>query len=102
MRRSPAPDDAQAHVPVTSDPGSRTLDVDDARGGRRSGPHRALVAFLCTAVVGLVVVSAGSVLLSQSIAQGDALADAERETITLSEHLIAPVLTDALEGAPGR
>jgi signal transduction histidine kinase len=100
MRPSAAPDDAEAPPATEAGSGRSFRDVDPPVR-RRSGPHRALVAFLLTAAVGLVLVSAGSAILSQRITRADALADAERTTTRLAQHLVAPLLPGVLEKAPG-
>ena len=99
MVRSPAPDDAEAMV---EPPPARTLGAERQPGRRGGKPSRALAAFLVTAVLGLILVSAGSAILSQRIARADALADAERATNRLGQDVVAPILGDALERVDGR
>ncbi|MGY1634277.1 sensor histidine kinase [Geodermatophilus sp. SYSU D01186] len=64
--------------------------------------RRELAAFCATALLALLVVSAGTVWLSERIARTNALAEAERGAERLGSLLVAPVLTDALAGVPGR
>ncbi|MGY1639297.1 sensor histidine kinase [Geodermatophilus sp. SYSU D00742] len=69
---------------------------------RTPGVRRELAAFCLTALLTLLVVSAGTVWLSERIARTNALAEAERGAERLGELLVAPVLTEALAGVPGR
>jgi two-component system, NarL family, sensor kinase len=69
---------------------------------RALGVRRELAAFCATALLALLVVSAGTIWLSERIARTNALAEAERAADRLGALLVAPVLTDALAGVPGR
>ncbi len=76
-----------------------------AQGGRRASrhprPRRELLAFCATALLVLLVVSAGTIWLSERIARANALAEAERAAERLGTLLVAPLLPDALAGVPG-
>ena len=67
-----------------------------------SHPRRELAAFLAVALLALVVVSGGTVLLSERVARANALAEAEGIAGRLAELMVAPLLADALAGVPGR
>ena len=69
---------------------------------RRTVWGRELAAFCATALLVLLAVSAGTVWLSERIARANALEEAEGSAERLAELLVAPVLTDALAGVPGR
>jgi two-component system NarL family sensor kinase len=60
-----------------------------------SRPRRALSAFLLLGAVALVVVSAGTYYLSETLARRSALAEAERTAVRLTESLVAPLLAEA-------
>src|ERR1700712_4217794 len=68
----------------------------------RSGPRRELAAFMAMALLGLVLVSAGTALFTARVARANAVADAELSASRLSQYLVAPILADALAGVPGR
>jgi signal transduction histidine kinase len=87
---------APAPSPVTSRP---PLVRRLYRAGRQ---RREIVAFLVTALLALVAVAAGTVWLSERIARGDALADAQRSAELLAEGVVAPVVRDALAGQSER
>jgi two-component system, NarL family, sensor kinase len=72
------------------------------RAGGGNGPRRELAAFVVTALLVLLVVSAGTIWLSERIARANALAEAERSAERLATLLVAPVLSEALAGVPGR
>src|SRR3712207_192387 len=63
---------------------------------------RELGAFCAVALLVLLAVSAGTVWLSERIARANALEEAEGSAERLGELLVAPVLTEALAGVPGR
>lgn len=68
---------------------------------RRPGPpnvRRRLTAFVGTAVIVLVVIGLGAVVVARSVAQNDALNDAENTTSRLAALVVAPLLTEALGG----
>jgi two-component system, NarL family, sensor kinase len=64
-------------------------------------PRRELAAFLATALLVLLVVSAGTIWISERIARATALAEAERSAIRLAEFLVQPPLANALAGDDG-
>jgi two-component system, NarL family, sensor kinase len=64
-------------------------------------PRRELAAFLATALLVLLVVSAGTIWLSERIARETALAEAERSATRLADFLVQPPLEDALAGSDG-
>ena len=68
----------------------------------RTAWGRELAAFCAVALVVLLAVSAGTVWLSERIARANALEEAEGSAERLAELLVAPVLTEALAGVPGR
>ena len=72
------------------------------RPARDGGPRRELLAFCLTALLVLLVVSAGTVWISERIARANALAEAERSAERLGALLVAPDLEDLLLGLPGR
>jgi two-component system NarL family sensor kinase len=63
---------------------------------------RELAAFCAVALLVLLAVSAGTIWLSERIARANALEEAEGNAERLGELLVAPVLTEALAGVPGR
>jgi two-component system, NarL family, sensor kinase len=65
------------------------------------GPRRELLAFVLSALVVLVAVSAGAIWVSQRSARATALAEAERISERLADELVAPVLRQAIAGVPG-
>jgi two-component system, NarL family, sensor kinase len=65
-------------------------------------PRQELLAFLATALLALLVVSAGTIWVSERIARHDALDAAQRSAERLAEGLVAPVLGDALGGRTER
>ncbi|RFU22993.1 sensor histidine kinase [Geodermatophilus marinus] len=71
-----------------------------ARGTGR--PRRELVAFCVTALLVLLIVSTGTVWVSERIARANALAEAERTAERLGQYLVAPQLPEVLAGVPGR
>lgn len=71
-------------------------------GPRRWGPRRALVAFLLAALVGLVLVAAGTAIITTRVARANAFADAEVTTRRLSRYLIGPLMADVLAGDADR
>lgn len=87
-----------------------TAAVRGARGPTRRSPaerppnrpRRALSAFLAIAALALVVLSGGTVLVSERIAQRGALHEAESTARRISESLVLPILTEAVAGVPGR
>jgi two-component system, NarL family, sensor kinase len=70
--------------------------------GRRTAWGRELAVFCAVALLVLLAVSAGTVWLSERIARANALEEAEGSAERLAELLVAPVLTEALAGVPGR
>jgi signal transduction histidine kinase len=72
------------------------------RAGGDAGPHRELAAFVVTALLVLLVVSAGTIWLSERIARANALAESERTTERLAQFAIQPVLDELLIGVEGR
>ncbi|MBB3082992.1 sensor histidine kinase [Geodermatophilus sabuli] len=85
-------------APATAAPAGTT-----GRSRRRApGVRRELAAFCLTALLTLLVVSAGTIWLSERIARTNALAEAERAAERLGEMLVTPVLTEALAGVPDR
>ena len=75
--------------------------VEPRRGTRRPDP-RSLTLFLLLPLLVLVAVAAGTALLSERLAQGNAIADAQRVAVGLTRYLVAPVLEEAIDGQPGR
>jgi len=73
-----------------------------ARATRRRGPQRELRTFLASAVLVLLAVSAATIWVSREIARANALADAERIAVRLTDGLVAPVLRQAIAGEPGQ
>ncbi|HEX2074164.1 MAG TPA: ATP-binding protein [Geodermatophilus sp.] len=72
------------------------------RARRPPRPRRELGVFLLSALLVLLVVSAGTVWLSEHVARQNALDDAQRSAEGLAERLVAPLLSDALAGTPER
>jgi signal transduction histidine kinase len=72
------------------------------RLGGGAGPRRELAAFVVTALLVLLVVSAGTIWLSERIARENALAESERMAERLARFAIQPVLDEWLVGVPGR
>ncbi|MFW3172765.1 sensor histidine kinase [Geodermatophilus sp. CPCC 206100] len=72
------------------------------RPARDGGPRRELLAFCLTALLVLLVVSAGTIWISERIARANALAEAERAAERLGALLVAPILEEHLLGLPGR
>jgi two-component system, NarL family, sensor kinase len=70
--------------------------------GRPHPPRRVLSAFLAIAGLALVVLSAGTIVVSERIARQGALDEAESSARRISEFLVLPLLTEALAGIPGR
>ncbi len=85
---------------MSAEPGSSSAGPVPAR--RRTAWGRELAAFCATALLVLIAVSAGTVWLSERIARANALEEAERTAQRLAQFLIAPALTEAPAGAPGR
>ena len=67
----------------------------------RRGARRELALIVGFAVLVLVLVGAGAGVASRSVAQHQALADAERSTGRLAELVAGPLLPDFLDQAPG-
>jgi two-component system, NarL family, sensor kinase len=65
------------------------------------GARRGFALFLTAGLVGLVGISLGTVLASRHVAEADALDDARRTADRTAAVVVAPLLTDALNGAPG-
>jgi signal transduction histidine kinase len=86
---------------MSAEPGS-SPSPGPAPARRRSVWGRELAAFCATALLVLLAVSAGTVWLSERIARDNALDEAEGSAERLAELLVAPVLTEALAGVPGR
>ncbi|MGK5110950.1 MULTISPECIES: sensor histidine kinase [unclassified Geodermatophilus] len=89
----------EAPAPIPSVITRSTKGRRPARGG---GPRRELLAFCLTALLVLLVVSAGTVWISERIARANALAEAERSAERLGALLVAPDLEELLLGLPGR
>ncbi|NEK59964.1 hypothetical protein GCU56_19080 [Geodermatophilus sabuli] len=90
--------------PPSSDPPGTTGFLTQGRRGasRPARPRRELLAFCATALLVLLVVSAGTIWLSERIARANALAEAERAAERLATLLVAPLLPGALAGVPGQ
>ncbi|MGR6967731.1 sensor histidine kinase [Geodermatophilus sp. URMC 61] len=86
---------------MSAEPGSSPT-PGPAPARRRTPWGRELAAFCAVALLVLLAVSAGTVWLSERIAQDNALEEAEGGAERLGELLVAPVLTEALAGVPGR
>lgn len=72
-------------------------------GGRpRFGVGRQIATFYTVAVVTAVLLGAGAVVATRVVARDQALADAQRATERLRDVTVAPLLTEALGGIPGR
>jgi two-component system NarL family sensor kinase len=69
---------------------------------RTTGPGRALSIFVVIAVLAVVAVAAGTVVVSQQIAERGAVEEAERTAVRVAQHVVAPVLGEALAGVPDR
>jgi two-component system, NarL family, sensor kinase len=69
---------------------------------RSSRPRRVLSAFVAVAALALMGLTAGTVFVSERIAQRGALHEAESSARRISEFLVLPILTEALAGFPGR
>jgi two-component system, NarL family, sensor kinase len=69
---------------------------------RPSRPRRVLSVFVAVAALALMGLTAGTVFVSERIAQRGALHEAESSARGISEFLVLPVLTEALAGVPGR
>ena len=95
----PAPA-AQRPRPPVGLPRSRSRRGGKPRG--TTGPVRALSIFVVIALLALGAVSAGTVVLSEQIAERSALEEAERTAVRVARHVVAPVLTEALAGVPDR
>jgi two-component system, NarL family, sensor kinase len=99
---------AQRAAPTGSrpDPGHRAGQPAPSRstlGGephRATGPGRALSIFVVIALVAVGAVSAGTVVVSERIAERSAIDEAKRTAVRVARHVVAPVLTEALAGVP--
>ena len=69
--------------------------------GKR-GVRRELTLYAGVAALTLAVVGAGAVVASRSVARTQALKESERVTDRLADHLVAPLLQDALRGDTAR
>jgi signal transduction histidine kinase len=79
-----------------------TLPPSSPGGGqqqRATGPGRALSVFVVIAVLTLGAVSAGTVVVSEQIAERSAIDDAERTAVRVARHVVAPALSEALAGS---
>ena len=65
-------------------------------------PQRELAAFLLIPVLVLAAVAAVTVVASERIARANALDEAKRTAVRVAQFLVAPVLTDAMNGVPGQ
>jgi signal transduction histidine kinase len=72
------------------------------RLGGGAGPRHELAAFVVTALLVLLVVSAGTIWLSERIARESALAESERMAQRLARFAVQPVLDEWLAGVEGR
>jgi two-component system NarL family sensor kinase len=87
--------DQSVHAPTAPPPRRRSLPWP-------ARPRRELTAFLAVALLVLVAVSGATIVLSERIARANALDDAQRAAVRLTNLLVAPVLREALAGVPGR
>src|SRR4051794_32139675 len=71
------------------------------RPSRGTG-HRGLALFLAVPLLILTAVSIGTAVFSERLARSNALAAAEASAVRLTRYLVAPVLTEAMAGIPGR
>jgi signal transduction histidine kinase len=58
--------------------------------------------FVVIALLAVGAVSAGTVVVSEHIAERNAVDEAKRTAIRVARHVVAPVLTEALAGVPDR
>jgi signal transduction histidine kinase len=58
--------------------------------------------FLVVPLLVLLAISVGTGLLSERLARAKALSDAEQSAVRFTRYLIGPVLSEALDGVPGR
>src|SRR3954471_21024319 len=82
-----------------------------ARPGRGRWPRRRpwpgavraeLVAFFALSLFSLLAVTAATVLFSERIARDNQLRDAENTTSRMANRLVEPLLSDVLNGVPGK
>src|SRR4051794_9390070 len=85
--------------------------VSAARPGRGRRPRRRpwpgalraeLVAFLALSLFSLLAVTAAAVLFSERIARDNQLRDAQNTTSRMAHRLIEPLMSDVLNGVPGK
>jgi two-component system, NarL family, sensor kinase len=74
----------------------------DGKPHRATGPGRALSIFVVIALLAVGAVSAGTVVVSERIAERTAVDEAEQTAVRVARHVVAPVLTEALAGVPDR
>jgi two-component system, NarL family, sensor kinase len=74
----------------------------EQRRPRFRRPQRELAAFLLIPVLVLAAVAAVTVVASERIARANALDEAKRTAVRVAQFLVAPVLTDAMNGVPGQ
>jgi two-component system, NarL family, sensor kinase len=79
-----------------------TTAAEAPRSGRRRDVRRTLVAFVGVAVLVLLLISVAVILVARTVAQQEALRDAENTTVRLGKLVIAPLLGDALAGNAAR
>ncbi|HEX8508943.1 MAG TPA: sensor histidine kinase [Propionibacteriaceae bacterium] len=67
-------------------------------GSNRSGVRRELVLLYAVAALALVVVALGAVTASRYVARAQALSDSETSTRRLADLMVAPLLSESLDG----
>jgi signal transduction histidine kinase len=82
-----------------SEPGAGSGRAGAVRG--HGGGRRRLGVFVAAGLLALAGISLGTVVASRQVAEADALADAERTAARTSEVVVAPLLTDLIQGVPG-